>query len=163
METVAAGATLDLTAPGGARAKPAWSPDSQTLYYAEGDVNVAPNGSNNDVKILREPANNTGTGTELIHISGAHAFQPSISPDGTRICFTVQRDGGPERQASIFVAEISNPAGASPLASSGSGDYNCTWSPNGFSVAYVSGVFTCRRPGGGGLRQQRPRSADAHR
>ncbi len=143
VETVATGATLDLTALGGPlETKPAWSPDSQTLYYAEGDVNVAPNGSNNDVKILREPANNTGTGTELIHISGAHAFQPSISPDGTRICFTGSATAGLNAMASIFVAEISNPAGASPLASSGSGDYNCTWSPNGFRVAYVSGVFT---------------------
>ena len=122
--------------------KPAWSPDSQTLYYAMGDVNVAPNGNNNDVKIVREPADNTGSPTELIHISGAHAFQPSISPDGTRICFTLSNAAGLNTSASIFVAEINNPAGASLLASSGSGDYNCTWSPEGFTIAYVSGVFT---------------------
>ena len=137
------GGGIDLT-PAGAplETKPAWTPDSQTLYYAEGDVNVAPNGNNNDVKIVREPADNTGSPTQVIHISGAHAFQPSISPDGTRICFTLSPVAGLNTSAAIFVAEISNPAGASLLASSGNGDYNCTWSPSGLRIAYVTGVFT---------------------
>ena len=58
------GGGIDLT-PAGAplETKPAWTPDSQTLYYATGDVNVAPNGNNNDVKIVREPADNTGSPT----------------------------------------------------------------------------------------------------
>jgi Ca2+-binding RTX toxin-like protein len=44
--------------------------------------------------------------------------------------------------ASIFVAPINAPASASVLSSSGAGDYNCTWSPDGFFVAYVTGTFS---------------------
>jgi Tol biopolymer transport system component len=136
--------TLNLTNSAGViEGKPAWSPDSQTLYYAVGDVNVAPNGSNNDVKIFKEPADNSSlTGTEVVHITGAHAFQPSISPDGTRICYTVGLTAGLNNQASIFVAPLSSPNTAIVLASSGAGDYNCTWSPDGFFVAYVTGIFS---------------------
>jgi Tol biopolymer transport system component len=136
------GTNLNLTSSAAVDGKPAWSPDSQTLYYSVGDVNVMPNGTNNDVKIFQEPADNSGTGTELVHITGAHAFQPSISPDGTKICFTETGVAGLNTNANVFVASLNNLAGASPLAASGSGDYNCAWSPDGQFIAYVNGVFT---------------------
>jgi Tol biopolymer transport system component len=135
--------TVNLTNSAGViEGKPAWSPDSQTLYYAVGNVNVPPNGNNNDVKIFREPANNSGGPAEVVHISGAHTFQPSISPDGTRICYTESGTAGLNANASIFVAPLSSPNNAIVLASSGAGDYNCTWSPDGFFVAYVTGTFS---------------------
>lgn len=133
---------VNLTASGAIDGKPAWSPNSQTLYYSVGNVNVPPNAANNDVRIFQEPANNSGTATELVHISGAHAFQPSISPDGTRICYTVSPMAGLNASASIFVAPLSSPNTAIVLATSGTGDYNCTWSPDGFFVAYVTGTFS---------------------
>jgi hypothetical protein len=135
--------TLNLTNSAGViEGKPAWSPNSQTLYYAVGDVTIAPNGNTNDVKIFQEPADNIGTSTQAIHISGAHSFQPSISPDGASICFTVGLTAGLNTNANIFVAPLSSPSSAAPLASSGAGDYNCTWSPDGFFVAYVTGTFS---------------------
>jgi Ca2+-binding RTX toxin-like protein len=135
--------TLNLTNSSGViEGKPAWNPNSQTLYYAVGDVNVAPNGSNNDVKIFQEPADNSGTATQLVHISGAHTFQPSISPDGTRICYTLSGTAGFNTGASILVAALSSASSGTVLASSGSGDYNCTWSPDGAFVAYVTGIFS---------------------
>jgi Ca2+-binding RTX toxin-like protein len=120
--------------------KPAWSPDSQTLYYSVGDLAIPPNGTNNDVTIYREPADNSGTATELVHISGVHAFQPSISPDGTRICYTTGT--GLNTTAAILVAPLSNASNFTVLAASGAGDYNCTWSPDGTLIAYVDGTFT---------------------
>jgi Ca2+-binding RTX toxin-like protein len=127
--------------PGTPESKPAWSPDSQTLYYSSGNLAATPNGNNNDVKIFQEPADGSGSGTELIHISGAHAFQPSISPDGTRICFTFSTTAGLNSSAVVFVGPLSSPSSSGPLTASGQGDYNCTWSPNGFRIAYVSGTF----------------------
>jgi Tol biopolymer transport system component len=135
-------APLDLTSGAPIESKPAWSPDSQTLYYSSGDVNVAPNGSNNDVKILQEPPDNSGTATQLVHIIGAHTFQPSISPDGTSICYTFMTGANLNATASIFVAPVSSASTATVLSTSGSGDYNCTWSPDGFFVAYVTGTFS---------------------
>jgi Tol biopolymer transport system component len=120
--------------------KPAWTPDSQTLYYSVGDRNVAPNGNTNDVKIFQEPANNSDpTPNEVLHITGAHAFQPSISPDGSKMCFTSSTAPGSSTTASILVAPLSSPGSFTVLASSGTGDYNCTWSPDGAQVAYVEG------------------------
>jgi Tol biopolymer transport system component len=136
------GTNLNLTSSTTIEGKPAWSPDSQTLFYGLGNVNVMPNGSNNDTKIEREPADNTGGPTEVVHISGAHAFQPSISPDGTRICYTETGTAGLNTSAAIFVAPLSDANNATVLAADGAGDYNCTWSPDGFFVAYVSGIFT---------------------
>ena len=98
---------LNLTnSPGVIEGKPAWSPNSQTLYYAVGNVNLAPNGNNNDVKIFQEPANNSGAPTQVVHITGAHAFQPSISPDGGRICYTISGTPGLNAGAAIFVAPL---------------------------------------------------------
>jgi hypothetical protein len=120
--------------------KPAWSPDSQTLYYTLGDINTTmPNGNNNDARIEKEPADNSGSPTEVLHISGAHVFQPAISPDGTQLCMTTATAPGFTTTASILVAPVSSPASFTVLASSGTGDYNCTWSPDGTQVAYVEG------------------------
>jgi hypothetical protein len=134
------GANLPVANDAKAEGKPAWSPDSQTLYYTLGDVNTTmPNGNNNDARVEREPADNSGSATEVLHISGAHVFQPSISPDGTRLCMTTATAPGFTTTASILVAPISSPASFTVLASSGTGDYNCTWSPDGTQVAYVEG------------------------
>ena len=101
------GANLNLTSSATIEGKPAWSPDSQTLFYALGNLNVAPNGANNDMRIKREPADNSGSPTDAIsHASGAHEFQPSISPDGTRICYTLSLVAGFSTQASVLVAPL---------------------------------------------------------
>src|SRR3954454_14363575 len=117
--------------------KVAWSPDSQTVYYSVGDVTVAPNGSNNDVMLYQQPADNSSAGTELLHVSGAHVFQPSISPDGTKLCYTNSTAAGNSTSATVVAAPLSSPSSITVIAASGVGDYNCTWSPNGFEIAYT--------------------------
>jgi len=111
--------------------KAAWSPDSQTLYYSVGDITQPPNGNNNDLRIYQQPANNSSPGTELLHISGAHVFQPSISPDGTKLCYTTSTAAGNSTSAAVLAAPLGAPASFTVIAASGTGDYNCTWSPDG--------------------------------
>jgi Tol biopolymer transport system component len=132
-----------LTAPGGMfEGKPAWTPDSSTVYFHRNDPNTAANSD-----IYRMPAAG-GTQTLAISDSGISEAQPSISPDGTRICYTLT-NGGFNSTADVLVATL-NPNGVAPgglivSKSNSQGDYNCTWSPDGTMIAYVNGVFSTGR------------------
>ena len=137
---LAGGGDLNLTTTLTPKAwKAAWSPDSQTLYYSVGDISQEPNGTNNDIRLYQQPANNSSAGTELLHVSGAHVFQPSISPDGTKLCYTFSPDAGNSTTAIVVAASLSDPASFTLIADSGAGDYNCTWSPDGTEIAYTDG------------------------
>lgn len=128
--------TSDLTAAGGMfEGKPAWTPDSQTVYFHRGDPNTAGNSD-----IYRKPAAG-GPETIAIPDSGISEAQPSISPDGERICYTLT-NAGFNGTADVLVAPLANPASAVVVSKSVTlGDYNCTWSPDGQMVAYVNGIF----------------------
>jgi len=119
--------------------KAAWSPDSQTLYYGVGNIATMPNGNTNDVKLFQQAANAPLGGTEFLHVSGAHVFQPAISPDGTKMCFTISTEGnGLPTSANVLVVPVSAPTSPPTIiTNSGVGDYNCTWSPDGFEIAYT--------------------------
>ena len=138
VHALSGGSDLNLTSTLTPKAwKAAWSPDSQTLYYSVGDITVAPNGNNNDIRLYQQPANNSSAGTELLHVSGAHVFQPSISPDGTKLCYTLSTAAGNSTTASVVAAPLSEPSAFTVIASTGVGDYNCTWSPDGSKIAYT--------------------------
>jgi Tol biopolymer transport system component len=134
---------INLTNTSGAyEGKPAWSPNSQTLYYEDGNRDVAPS-MGVDVNIVAEPADNSGAPALAVPDGGVHEFQPSISPDGDQICYTLGT--GFNSTASILIHDAGPPPDPNPpiiLASSGAGDYNCTWSPDGTLIAYVTGTFT---------------------
>ncbi len=132
--------TNDLTAAAAPfEGKPAWTPDSQTVYFHRNDPNLAVNSD-----IYRKPAAG-GTETLAIPDSGISEAQPSISPDGTKICFTLT-NGGFNNSADVVVAPLANPASQLIVSKSITlGDYNCTWSPDGQMIAYVNGTFSTGR------------------
>jgi Tol biopolymer transport system component len=132
---------LHLTSTNGiAEGKPAWSPDSQTIYYAKGPLGTA--------DIMKKPSHG-GSEQAVLDLPTLGAFQPSISPDGTKMCYT--HGAGFNGTAEIYVTTISTLPAAegtnlseSPGAA-GDGDkasYNCTWSPDGQLIAYVEGQTT---------------------
>lgn len=131
------GAVTNLTSTAGAfEGKPAWTPDSQTLFYQSGNPN-APGNAN----IVRRSATG-GAQTLAVADSGLSEFQPSISPDGTKVCFTLS-NAGFNASADVLVAPITQPASGGLIVSKSiaDGDYNCTFSPDGQFVAYVTGIF----------------------
>src|SRR3954451_10344499 len=88
---------LHLTSTSGTvEGKPAWSPDSETIYYAKGPLSGA--------DIVKKPSHG-GSETEVLNLATDSAFQPSISPDGTKMCYTHGQgfNGSPE----IYVTSIS--------------------------------------------------------
>jgi Tol biopolymer transport system component len=146
-EPFGSGTNLTLASDAKPEGKPAWSPDSQTLYYQRENrsLGMAPGiDEASTTDIYKEPADNSGSPSLAVAVtSGAHSFQPSISPDGTKICFTflpAAGAGGFSAMDSVFVAPLTTPPSAgNVLSSSGAGDYTCTWSPDGTQIAYVTG------------------------
>ncbi len=128
-------AMVNLTSGAPIDSKPAWGPDSQTIYYTTGDPNA-------NATIVKEPADNSGAATQAVsNTGGVSEFQPSLSPDGTKICYTIGT--GFNSTADIVVASVANPTQAQVVSvDTTAADYNCTWSPDGTKVAYVTGAFT---------------------
>jgi Tol biopolymer transport system component len=133
---------LHLTSTSGAyEGKPAWSPDSQTIYYVTGNINTA-----NAANIVRKASNGSGSVEDVLADGTISEFQPSISPDGTKLCYT--RGHQVDGSADIYVTDVATPAAAgfdlsdNVGATAANGDFNCTWSPDGTLVAYVMGTFT---------------------
>lgn len=124
------------TAAGQFEGKPAWSPDSAILYYELGNAQAMTN-----VNIMRRPVA-AGAATLAVADSGISEFQPSISPGGSQICFTLSNNGF-NNTADVLVAPITTPPSGGVLVSKdlAAADYNCTFSPDGRFVAYVTGAF----------------------
>jgi len=82
--------------------------------------------------------------TDVQAASGLDEYQPSISPDGSKLCFTGQTTPGSSSSAEIYVTPLTGP-GAGFLTNLSNdatkGDINCTWSPDGTKIAYANGTF----------------------
>jgi Tol biopolymer transport system component len=114
----------------------AWSPDSKTLYFQKGD----PSGTNT-MDIVKRAADGTGSETLAIPNSGASEFQPSISPDGSKICYT--KGDGFNNNTDVWIDNTTGASAPTDFSDNpGSGDINCAWSPDGLKIAYVRGVFS---------------------
>lgn len=137
VDPVGAGATLNLTNTGATiEGKPAWTPNSAEIYYHTGDPTVA-----NSLNIVKEPSGG-GAVTNIATSAGENEFQPSISPDGKQMCFTRGTGVGFNATADVIVS-LANGGGQQDVSDDAvAGNYNCTWSPNGIFVAYVTGTFS---------------------
>ena len=148
IEPAGGGAVQNLTntaTAGQFEGKPVWSPDSATIYYEKGNPRATP---------TKTPASSGGPRRAAPRRSRSSTrptseFQPSISPDGTKVCFTQSPNGYVNAAATnVRIADLTTPPDATPTTVSldaAAGDYNCTWSPDGQFIAYVNGVFGAGR------------------
>jgi Tol biopolymer transport system component len=125
------------TSAGQFEGKPAWTPSSAALIYQKGNPTAAGN-----TNIVRRPVAG-GAETLAVADSGISEFQPSVSPDGTRVCFTLSSNGF-NNSAEVLVAPLTTPPSGGLVVSRDlvAGDYNCAFSPDGTLVAYVNGIFS---------------------
>jgi len=108
------------TAAGGPELFPQLSPDGALLYYARAE--------NHDWGIYSQRVGDNEA-VELTSDSPAGDSQPSLSPDGARIAFRSERDGG-----GIFLMDV---GGRNVRRLSDSG-YNPSWSPDGERLLVAS-------------------------
>jgi Tol biopolymer transport system component len=123
-----------LTDSSGIESAPSLSPDGRDVVFTR-VVDGRP-----EIMIQRVGAR---VATSLTGGSGADDIQPAFSPDGERIAFRSERDGG-----GIFLMDTSGEA-VRRLSDSG---FHPTWSPDGRELAVANGSFLWPTDRGGAVR-----------
>jgi hypothetical protein len=121
--------------------KPAWDPTSSTIYYEKGNAqNPAVN-----TDIVKRPISfpndvpTVGAETLAVVDDANHPeIQPSISPNGDKICYGTGYPGSPTTDIKV-AALTGTPASGSKVSLSTTA-YYCTWSPDNTMVAYTAGA-----------------------
>lgn len=132
-ETVVALTTSAGPGASGQFTRPQWSPDSQTIFYGQ-ILGAAPQ----DYDIHRAPADGSSAPLGTPVVTGAtNDYQPALSPDGSKICFTRQGANGKD----IFIAPSAGGTAVPLFETAGMDEYECAWSPDGSKIAFVRGAF----------------------
>jgi Tol biopolymer transport system component len=107
------------------------------IFAGDGGAPAAPGpGSIYEIAVM----NLDGGGYELLTDDGKFKFLPHFSPDGTRLVYTKYAVGGyssPNAQADVAVLDLAS--GKETLVTSGGGNVQGTWSPDGTQIAYLGG------------------------
>lgn len=115
---------------GSTEERPVWSPDGNTLYY-----NRKTGAGSRDLYKMSP----VSPGSEQQPILGGETedWQPALSPDGKTLCFL----RGPQAEGADLWLVGANGGLATPFATSGFGELNCVWSPDGTMIMYTQGAF----------------------
>jgi Tol biopolymer transport system component len=134
------GGQTNITNTAGIEGKPAWDPSSQTIYYEKGNAQAS--ATNTDIvkrSISFGPPVTVGMETLAVADDATHPeIQPSISPDGTKVCYGTGYPGAPSTD--IKVAPLTTPPSSGTKISLSTTSYYCTWSPDNTMVAYTAGA-----------------------
>ena len=108
--------------------RPHWSPDSQTIFYAD-----EANTNNRDIRMA--PADGSDTDGTGVITEASDDYQPYVSPDGTKLCFT--RQAGDK---DVFISPVTGALPAALLPDNSLDEYECAWSPDQTKVLFVRGA-----------------------
>ena len=107
-----------------------WSPDYSQVVFASERASTDPEVPNRE--IYRMNADGSGVATRLTYAEGKD-YDPSWSPDGTRIAFVSKRDGDWE----IYLVSPDG-TGLVNLTKNKTNETDPSWSPNGSRIAFAS-------------------------
>jgi Tol biopolymer transport system component/uncharacterized protein YkvS len=85
--------------------------------------------------------NPDGTNQTRLTFNSAFEGGPRWSPDGTKIVFVSDRDGGGTQRIYVMNADGSNPILLTP-SSFGVGDFDPSWSPDGSKIVFAGTAIT---------------------
>jgi len=116
--------------------KPFWSPDGKQIYYHSNLTG--------DQDIVREKADGSDSIATGIVTNAGNQFQGALSPDGTELCYT---QGSFSNDADIIKRTVDSSGSPVEISSTTvtEADYNCTWSPDGERIAWVTGLTSAGR------------------
>jgi hypothetical protein len=126
---------------GAIEGKPAWNPTSSTIYYEKG--NAQNPAVNTDIvkRSISFPGGTPTVGAETLAVAddaNHPEIQPSISPNGDKICYGTGYPGSPTTD--IKVAALTGAPASGSKVSMSTTAYYCTWSPDNTMVAYTAGA-----------------------
>ena len=126
---------------GAIEGKPAWDPTSSTIYYEKG--NAQNPAVNTDIvrRSISFPGGVPTVGGETLAVAddaNHPEIQPSISPNGDKICYGTGYPGAPTTD--IKVAALTGAPASGSKVSMSTTAYYCTWSPDNTMVAYTAGA-----------------------
>jgi Tol biopolymer transport system component len=105
---------------------PSWTPDGTRLIYA---ARTSPSGP---FRLFLAKADGSGRVQLTAQAAGVADRSPVVSPDGTRIAFVSDRDGGfPE----LYLMDL-NGSGVSRLTDNAFVDGNPSWTPDGARLVF---------------------------
>ena len=116
--------------------RPQWAPNGQSIVYGK-IINASPQ----DYDIYRAAADGSEHilgGTPVI-AGTENDYQPSLSADGTRLCFT--RQLSPTNKDVMVHPALGTMASPFALFTDAPQDYECAWSPDSTMIAFVRGGF----------------------
>ena len=104
--------------------------NGKIAFYSDRTTGAGVDNPTGDNEIFTR--NPDGTGLTQLTFNTAFDLAPALSPDGTRIAFTSQRDGNNE----IYVMDADG-SNQMRLTHTAESDYQATWSPDGNKIAFT--------------------------